>query len=116
MKFGVGVALIGLIIFSSLLLAESSSCAGRQCLKSDLHSDAKSKESTHNHSSAVASMSHHGNDNTDNAENSMDMENQGMSRKATKEQESKEFESQDYRSYDPSPSFRQPPHKLIPNR
>lgn len=73
------------------------------------------QEGARNRSSAVGSMSHHGNDNSDNAENSMDMENQALSRKSTKEQESKEFETQDYRSYDPSPSIRQPPHKLTPN-
>ncbi|GLJ49174.1 hypothetical protein SUGI_1037610 [Cryptomeria japonica] len=110
MEFGVGFAVIVLTIFSSFTVAQSSTCAGTKCLKSGfLYSNAKSKEG------AVASMSHHGNDNTDNAVDSMGIGNEAMSRKSRKVKESKEFESQDYRSYNPSPSFRQPSHKLTPN-
>lgn len=122
------LALPGVIYVSFLVVLAvflSNPCPGVYCSKIGKLSNrhfGHSKEAASSRYSPAATSSFNKTKTSEKNENAMEVQNEVMSRSHPTRKgggepvSDAEFRTQDYDSQDPTPVFKQPPHKLTPNR
>lgn len=127
MKIGrTRVALAGVILVGFLVvLAVFLSSPGVSCSKTGILPNknlTESKNAAYSKYSYAATSTLNTTKGSKKNQNAMDVQNEvtstpnSTSKAGGAPVDDADFETEDYRSYDPTPSLKQPPHKLVPSR